>query len=355
MVSLDKGMFGGGFSGDVVERHQKYADLAGHLDVVVLAGGDYQNKIWSRNFRVFSSRTHRFTHLFFAHKKALELCQEEKYDLLVTQEFASPIGAKIKSKTRVAWVVTMHGMFFESEWIRKNFVSGLYSKMIRRAITRADGFKVNNQKMEDTLRSWGLKQPVLIQPTPADIGIFKVKDKPENPIPKILFAGRLSAEKNLPILISAAKKTSADFELHIVGGGAEESKLKDLAGSAGNIHFHGARSREAAAEFFRSADIFVLPSNTESYGVVLLQAQAAGCAILSTKTIGAKSLLKDGETGLLVDVGDEQGLRDGLEKLITDRDLRAKLSKNARSAVENYDNNDGVKKVVEFWHSIAGA
>jgi glycosyltransferase involved in cell wall biosynthesis len=354
MVSLDKAMFGGGFSGDVVERHQKYANLAGSLDVVVLADSKYLDKIWSDNFRVFSSRTNRLSHLFLAPKRALQLCSQFKYDLLVTQEFAAPIGKAIKAKTGLPWIVTVHGMFFEPEWLNKNIISKLYSAIIRHAIKRADGFKVNNQKMFKTLASWGLKQPILVQPTPADIEIFKVATKLVNPVPKVLFVGRLSKEKNLPMLIAAAKQIKADFELHIVGGGSEEAMLKRLAGGANNIYFHGAQPRQTVAEFFRSADIFVLPSNTESYGVVLLQAQASGCAILATKTAGAVNLLTDGQTGILINVGDTAALRDKLAKLIADKALRLQLSHNARQAVARYNSDEGVKKVVAFWHSIAG-
>ncbi|PIR97607.1 MAG: hypothetical protein COT91_00445 [Candidatus Doudnabacteria bacterium CG10_big_fil_rev_8_21_14_0_10_41_10] len=351
MISLDRGMFGGGFSGDVVERHQKYADLAGSLDVLVFASEKFQNRQWKKNFRVFSTRSSRTTH----YKKAFEVFKnlqtQNFYDLIVTQDFAAPVGKKIKQKYGLPWIVTIHGMFFSGRWIGFNPIKWLLLREIKKSLYLADGFKANNQTTKEKLFTWGIKNPVLIQPTPANIEGFKTEEKPHNEILKILFVGRLSREKNLAMLIRVARKIQLPFDLTIVGEGDERKKLENLSKGAKNIKFVGGKRLPELAEYFKQADIFVLPSDTESYGVVLLQAAAAGCAIIATKTAGAMNLIKN-DRGILIDVGDEIKLEDSLERLITDKNLRNNLAVNARQMIKNYDSEEGVEKVVEFWKKI---
>lgn len=352
MISLDKGMFGGGFSGDVAERHQKYADLAGSLDVLILSPGNFQDKVWSQNFRVFSSHSTRYQHFYKGLIKARDLHQENQYDLLITQDFAAPIGARFKKAIQIPWIVTIHGMFFEKTWIKNSLIRWFWAKRIKSAIKFADGFKVNNQKIKDKLKAWGIKKSILIQPTPADLSIFKTDKKPKNKIPKFLYVGRLSPEKNVELLIRAVNAIEKDYEFLIVGGGAEREKLEKLSKGNSKIKFLGPKTKEELVDIYRAGDVLVLPSNTESYGVVLLQASAAGCALIATKTTGATKLINDGQNGLLVDIDDEKGLRGSIEKLLSDKNLRDNLGKNARKDIESYDSEKGINKVVDFWEKI---
>lgn len=354
MLSLDRGLLGERQSGDVVERHQRYADLAGELDIIVFASPQYERRDWGKNLRVIPTRSSKRTHFKHALRIASELQKRQSYDLLVTQDLAVPAGAAIKKDNRLQWIVNVHSMFFSPDWLKLNPVKWYLFYRIKKGISLADGFRVNNQAIARKLEEWGIKKPILVQPTPIDITRFFVATKPQRRIPKILFVGRLEPEKNLPMLIAAAKKLTLNFVLQIVGSGSEQNRLQGMAHPDRRIIFLGSKTWEELPAIYLESDIFVLPSNTESFGQVLLQAAAARCAILATKTPGAMSIIRDGESGMLIDVGDEHGLERNLEKLLASGKLRAKLGSRAQIVARQFDAEAGIGKTVEFWKKISG-
>ncbi|MDP3993631.1 MAG: glycosyltransferase [Candidatus Doudnabacteria bacterium] len=377
MTGLDKGLFGGGVSGDVVERHRKYADLAGHLDIIVFAGDNYQEKQWASNLRVFPTRTNKFSHFARAVEMASTLQEQEPYDLIVTQDFTAPVGMRLKRKYGLPWIVNTHSMFFSWNWLGFNPLSWYLFFLIKRAIKQADGFRVNNEEIRDKLIDWGIEKPILVQPTPIDVTKFKSlshvipamptgrqaeagiqqsrldpRVKPEDDKSVILFVGRLSPEKNVAMLIRAVKNLKEDFELWIVGKGPEEANLKRLAGNDERIRFLGPKTIDELPVIFQSADIFALPSNTESFGQVLLQAAAAGCAIIATATPGARSVLSNEKYGLLIPVGFQRHLEAALKNLISKTFEREYWATQAQILVAQYDPQKGFNNTIAFWKKI---
>lgn len=380
MLSLDRGFWGNAASGDVIKRHQKYADLAGTLDVIVFARAGYEKKEFSTNFRVFPTRSGKLSHFKKAAQIAAELERENSYDLLVTQEFAAPAGEKIKKLLNLPWVVNVHSMFFSRAWL--GFMPWKWYLLwrIKKAIRLADGFRVNNEAIKDQLKQWGVVKPILVQPTPIDLQMFQNLEKLHNPVPVILYVGRLSAEKNIPMLIRAflgviasaptlvgggsnpmgsprsAEGRSRDdksVELQIVGSGPETEKLEAMAGGDKRIRFLGAKPYEELPGIYAKADIFVLPSDTESFGKVLIEAGAAGCAIIATRTTGAMSIFGDSAAALLVRVGDRKELSEAIAKLLGDVKLRKMLGERARQLAAKYDAESATIKTVDFWREIA--
>lgn len=353
MLSLDRGFWGSLASGDVVTRHQSYADLAGSLDVIVFAPPDHEQKQLSSNLRIFPTKSGAFSHYRKAVELGRRLAQTNQYDLLVTQEFAAPAGAKLKNLLGLPWLVNIHSMFFSSEWLKLNPVKWYLWFLIRKAIKTADGFRVNNEIIKNQLGVWGIKVPVLVQHTPVAVEKFLNVQKPVNKTIKILYVGRLSLEKNVAMLIRAVRSLANDLELLIIGAGPEEESLKRLAQGDQRIRFQGAKLHEELIDLYRDADIFVLSSNTESFGKVLIEAGAAGCAIIATRTAGAVSILGDSAAGVLVKVGDQTALTEALAKLIAHENLREKLGENARRLAVKYDAKSATIKTVEFWRKIA--
>ncbi len=357
MISLDRALLGDGSSGDVAERHQKYADLAGALDIIVFAGSEYERKNISPNFRVIPTRSKKRGHFKNATAIASGLAMQNKYDLLVTQDFAAPAGARIKQALRCPWIVNVHAMFFSSEWLKLNPLSWYLYYLIRQAIRSADAFRVNNQTIRKKLEDWGIGKPVLVQPTPVDITKFKVQNAKvkmtkQNAKLVVLYVGRLSPEKNVEMLIRAVKSLKSDLELEIVGDGPEEARLKRMAEGDRRIKFLGPKSYEELISMYQGADIFVLPSHTESFGKVLIEAGAAGCALVATRTPGAVSIIDDGESGILVEVDDQKSLERALKKLLRDKIFREKLSRAASEMAQKYDAEEAIVNTINFWHDI---
>lgn len=359
MISLDRGLFGEGYSGDVLMRHLKYARAAGSLDIIVFAPKEVEDKAMGSNLRIFSTKSGKIFHFRKATDLARKLGSENQYDLLVTQEFAAPSGFKIKKTLGIPWIVNIHGMFFSSGWLKFNLLNWYLFYRIKDAVKFADGFRVNNKLIEAKLRDWGIQKPILVQPTPIDISKFF----PSSPQPspsregeggrvRVLYVGRFSPEKNVAMLIRAVKNINADFELRIVGTGPEEQRLRKIAGADPRIKFLGPKTYDQLPPIFQAADIFVLSSNTESFGQVLWQAQAAGCAIIATRTAGAMSIIKDGENGILIETGDETGLEHALEKLISDSNLMQNLSREALLSAQKYNAQGAIERTINFWKEI---
>ncbi len=155
--------------------------------------------------------------------------------------------------------------------------------------------------------------------------------------PALLFVGRLTDEKGLDLLIEALSGLAARPTLHLVGEGPEEAALRALAAgspAADRIVFHGFQPREQIGRFLAGADLFVLPSSTEAWGLVLNEAMEVGTPILASDVVGAAPVLAlPGETGDVFRSGDVADLRRALDGLLVDRERLAAMGERAREVV----------------------
>jgi glycosyltransferase involved in cell wall biosynthesis len=152
--------------------------------------------------------------------------------------------------------------------------------------------------------------------------------------PIALSVGRLSHEKNLGVLIEAWNALQGrDAHLVIVGDGPARGDLeRTLAGPT--VTFTGYLRGEALAEVYASADLFVFPSLTETFGQVALEAMASGLAVLGFDADGVRDLVRDGETGLLAPCGEQATFTRMFSLLLDEPQLRARMGLRARAAAE---------------------
>lgn len=132
----------------------------------------------------------------------------------------------------------------------------------------------------------------------------------QHPRPFILFVGRLSYQKNIPLLIEAfsriAKKIK-DHDLIIVGEGSEETALREFVRTKSienRVCFFGSRIREEVFSILRACSLVVLPSHNEGHPLVALEAIAAGKICIGSNVKGINEIIVDGENGLLFKAGD---------------------------------------------------
>lgn len=164
---------------------------------------------------------------------------------------------------------------------------------------------------------------------------------------RILFVGMVSVRKGLDELrqaiLTLRESGTTNFDVDIVGGEEVNGELLryrksfHVAGLDDCVQFHGYQDATGRARFLQSADIFVLPSRNESFGIVNLEAMASGLAVISTRTGAIPEYIESGTSGLLIDVGDVPALVDALHRLINDEALRHSLGGNARDAVAQFD------------------
>lgn len=148
----------------------------------------------------------------------------------------------------------------------------------------------------------------------------------------LLYVGRVSREKNLPCLAEAYRQIAAhrrDIGLVVVGEGPYlEDLRRDLAGLP--VVFAGLQRGEALARHYASADLFVFPSLTDTFGVVLLEAQASGLPVLVSAEGGPKDCVVDGVTGHIVEPMNPTLLSRRIESALADDLERLRMGDEAR-------------------------
>lgn len=161
----------------------------------------------------------------------------------------------------------------------------------------------------------------------------------------ILFVAGLDKQhyfKGLAVLLSSLQLLNNNCRLIIVGDGnlrlAYEADVKKM-GLSSQVIFAGKIAAADLPDYYRLADVFVLPSinNAEAFGLVTLEAMACGVPVIVTNLPGPRSLVKDGETGLVASVNDRKSLAEKINILLNDESLRKKMGVEASKVVtENY-------------------
>ena len=157
--------------------------------------------------------------------------------------------------------------------------------------------------------------------------------------PLILYVGRLAPIKGLETLLDAIGRLASrgrHVRLVVVGGDADEPRGGHEAGLRSRIQalgigdlvgFAGPQPQETLRTHYVAADVTVLPSHYESFGMVALEAMACGSPVVASRVGGLTTTVRDGVTGFLVAEGDVDALADRLETLLADPDLRWRLGR----------------------------
>ena len=154
---------------------------------------------------------------------------------------------------------------------------------------------------------------------------------------RLLFVGTVIERKGLRYLLQAlATLPEFSFELDVVGDTQDEpgyvDEMKALVngqGLSGQVTFHGhVADRDRLRQLYREADIFVLPSLDETFGIVLLEAMSFGLPIVTTRAGAIPELVTDGENGLLVPPRDPVALANALRQVVGSTELRRRLGQN---------------------------
>ena len=127
-------------------------------------------------------------------------------------------------------------------------------------------------------------------------------------LPVLLFVGRIESLKGIEVLIRAAAEIESRYQLVVVEGGderdaARKALLDNLAvetGITGNVHFLDAVPHDDLPDVFNAADICVVPSYYESFGLVALEAMACSVPVIASRVGGLKETITDGQSGYLV-------------------------------------------------------
>jgi glycosyltransferase involved in cell wall biosynthesis len=171
---------------------------------------------------------------------------------------------------------------------------------------------------------------------------------PESPL--LLYVGRLGAEKEID-RIKPILEAIPQARLALVGDGPHRSGLeKHFEGTA--THFVGYLTGKELGSAFASADAFVFPSRTETLGLVLLEAMAAGCPVVAARSGGIPDIVTDGVNGYLFDPADEQGAIAATVRLLQQQEERETLRQNARVEAERWGWAAATRQLQNYYRTI---
>ena len=168
--------------------------------------------------------------------------------------------------------------------------------------------------------------------------------------PLLLYIGRLSAEKEID-RIKPVLESIPGARLALVGGGPYQEELEQhFAGT--NTYFAGYMEGEELGSAYASADVFVFPSRTETLGLVLLEAMAAGCPVVAANSGGIPDSVTDGENGYLFDPKDDQGATVATQRIFDMGAERETLRIKARAEAERWGWNAATRQLQDFYREV---
>lgn len=245
---------------------------------------------------------------------------------IVPQGVAALVAAR-----RVPWLLTTLG---GDVYALKDPVS---LRLKRWVLRRARLVTTMNEDMRSRLIDLGAAaEAVHVLPMGADVDTVRAAGGAVDRVPgKILFVGRLVEKKGAGVLLDALRELAAQtdmppWSLDIVGDGPLRAELTRQADGL-PVTFHGALGRERLAAAYAGAEVVVFPSVPAASGdqdglpVALLEAMAAGCAVVASQLPGIDAAVEDHRSGVLVPPGQPQALAGVLRELLGDADLRARL------------------------------
>jgi len=228
-----------------------------------------------------------------------------------------------------------------------SFLETLTWKYMHGFYAQLDLLYVNS---EDYRRAWidrGIAaEKIAILPRGLDADLFHPKRR--NPDfwgrfgqwegkPVLLYVGRISKEKDLDVIVAACRRLEAEglaFQMVFVGDGPY---LKELRGALPGACFTGALSGMDLAAAYASADVFLFPSTTDTYGNVVVEAHAAGVPTVVSDTGGPKELVQDGVNGLVTRSLDADDFARAVGGLVRDPQRRQRMGQAARAGVQDRD------------------
>ena len=192
---------------------------------------------------------------------------------------------------------------------------------------------------------------------PASEEIYKKYAIPKN-VPIILYVGRIDPEKSLDILVNSFKKLIKEApkaHLVMVGDGTAREKLEKMIKRkklGSQTHFIGRVIGDDLSQIYRTGTVFVITSKTETQSIVLMEAMASGLPAIAVNAGAVTELVKDGENGFIFEPNDTAGIASGIYTIISNKELREKMSKNALKMIAKHDINYTLSRFEKIYNNV---
>jgi len=306
-------------------------------------------------------------------KKLAPELAERNFDLIHIQTpFVAHYAGIYLGRQLGIRTVTSYHTFFEAyfekylPWAPKSWLRSVARAYSRKQCNQVDGVISPSRPMLEKLKEYGVNNRSAVIPTGLPQACFNTV--PDNHFRKrndisddaklLLYVGRVAHEKNIDFLISMFRivaEQSEHAELLIAGEGPALASLKNQAaqlGLANRVHFVGYLDRETELlECYQHSDIFVFASETETQGLVLLEAMASGLPVISVASMGSLDVLQDGE-GCHIAPLQEQPFAARILTLIHDPDDARQLSEKGRHYASTWSAEAKAADMLHFYQRV---
>ena len=380
MISIDRTLLGTDYSGDFLERHQKYAQGAGQLDIIVFTKKPwsfdgvkrFRKKEFGKNLRVYptNSKT-KINYIFDAFEIAKNIYWPDKYDLIVCQDpfLTGLAGWFVKKRFKVPLLVHFHGDFWDNKyWLFEkgrwwfNWFFLILSKFI---VKGSNGIRVVSSGIKDKLIKAGVpEKKIRIIPTPVNVSKFeKYDDKKVRKLRSknrdhktIINVGRKDPSKDYKTLYKTIELVYEDYKkLAFWQIGANISLTGKIKGD-NNLILNSVKKvkQKDLINYYHASDVYVSSSVSESFGKVLVEAMVSGLPVVATATTGSQEVIEDGINGFLVPIGDNEALAKKVLYLLNNPDKAEEIAQAGKEMVrERFNQEKIIGKIIKFWKDLS--
>ncbi len=239
--------------------------------------------------------------------------------------YPAPYYERLRQEWDLADVIVVN-----SEWSRDALISeGVNAEKIEVLPLAYEGEKAEDLRLkaEGEMAEIRVDSRGLTADTPS-----QTEDKARRPL-HVLWLGQVNVRKGIHYLIEAARMLEG-HEIHfdIVGPIGISREMVESAPS--NMTFHGSVSRDLIADYYRNADVFVLPTLSDGFAITQLEAMAYGLPVITTPNCG--KVVRDGINGFVVPVADAKALAEAVTRFDQDRGLASRMSAECRETVKGF-------------------
>ena len=260
------------------------------------------------------------------------------------------VGALAMKNFSCKKILSIHGVYSKNiAQLYGNITSNISKKYEKMALNLVDAITVNSKEGYDYYTKMGFN--VVQIPNAIDLNLIPKKSTKqfEN---QMIFAGRLSKEKGIEILLEAATQLPDNYHLLIAGSGPLEEKVRNLADKKTNVHYLGYQSKQNVLSLIRGSDLLIQPSLEEGISSTLLEAMACGTCILASNIEGISEIVENNKNGLLVEPNNSEKLLNKILDLLPKKEKRLRMANEGLEIVKKYDWKKVGKLYLNFYESL---
>jgi len=300
---------------------------------------------------------------FFVNLQMQQILTKFNFDIVHVHHpfLLGPVACKVAKKLKKPVIFTYHTIYEKYVHyvpLPKILVKPVVKKLVYNFCGKVNTIITPSTVIQKMLVRQGITTPTITIPSPIEPFFFnkqKCKQSQQRTRFKLLTVSRFTKEKNIPFLLDMfVHLNSAYYNLTLIGYGSELNALQYYAYTKLNLSHDNVRfiikpSKKNLVDYYADADLFIYASQTETQGLTMLEAMAAGTPVVALSGPGQKDFIKDNVNGFLVH--DSEAMINHIKRITLDKALFKKLSDGAKKTAQNYVPSQLTSKLIKTYYS----